>query len=127
MITFYKKPKALKTLCLIFCLFGLNQHMLATSPSEIPASDLQPKLRLVQDQGVSQDFREINQDFTIYFFYMGSCPHCEKTAPILKAFANQYRFRVQGISLDGQTNPNFPNSWVDINKIRESATLIVVS
>ena len=34
---------------------------------------------------------------------------------------------MQGISLDGGVNPNFPNSWVDMNQIRESASLFEVS
>lgn len=44
----------------------------------------------------------------LFFFFKGSCPFCHRFAPVLKAFAETYGFRIVPISLDGGTLPDFP-------------------
>jgi len=42
------------------------------------------------------------------FFFRGACPYCHKFAPLLKAFADRYGFRLVDVSLDGGGLPEFP-------------------
>lgn len=44
----------------------------------------------------------------LFFFFKGSCPFCHRFAPVLKAFAESYGFRIVPISLDGGALPDFP-------------------
>jgi thiol-disulfide isomerase/thioredoxin len=49
----------------------------------------------------------------LYFFYDTNCPYCQKFAPILKDFAVQYNFKVIGITDDGDSFAEFPNTKRD--------------
>lgn len=48
-----------------------------------------------------------------FFFYSSSCPHCQRFAPQLKQFSEQYGFKVVAISIDGGYLPSFPDAVVD--------------
>ena len=49
----------------------------------------------------------------LFFFYKGSCPFCHKFAPVLKAFAEKYGFKIIAVTLDGGRLAEFPNSRFD--------------
>jgi conjugal transfer pilus assembly protein TraF len=51
------------------------------------------------------------KDTGIFFFFRSDCPYCEMQAPVLKALAVRYGFRILPISLDGRPLPSgkFPN------------------
>jgi conjugal transfer pilus assembly protein TraF len=49
----------------------------------------------------------------IFFFYRSSCPYCQKFAPIIKEFSEQYGIKVIAITTDGKFLPEFPDSEID--------------
>jgi len=49
----------------------------------------------------------------LLYFYTGNCPLCSAETPLLSAFAQAHGFSVIPISLDGSTDPTFPQSKVD--------------
>lgn len=49
------------------------------------------------------------QQNAILFFFRSDCPYCHKYAPIVKAFAADYGFLVETVSLDGRGLPEYPN------------------
>lgn len=51
---------------------------------------------------------EIAQTHGLFFFFKGDCPFCHRFAPVLKAFAETYGFRVIPVSLDGGALLDFP-------------------
>lgn len=57
--------------------------------------------------------RSLSQTHGLFFFYSGKCPYCKQFAPIVKSFAKKYHWEVLGISLDGETLPEFPESRRD--------------
>ena len=57
--------------------------------------------------------QQASQEQGFFFFYSASCPHCQRFAPILNAFSQQYGFKVLAISIDGGYLPSFPESFMD--------------
>ena len=49
----------------------------------------------------------------LFFFFEGGCPYCEAFAPVVKAFAQKYGFKILAISIDGKTLPEFPTPQKD--------------
>lgn len=43
----------------------------------------------------------------LVFFYSIQCPHCQAFAPVIQAFAKQYDWVLEPISVDGQSLPGF--------------------
>jgi conjugal transfer pilus assembly protein TraF len=60
-----------------------------------------------------QILRDLAQTGGILYFYKGDCPLCAAEAPLLSNFAETHGFRVIAISLDGTTDPMFPQSRMD--------------
>lgn len=49
----------------------------------------------------------------LFFFYHSTCPYCQRFAPIVKQFAEQYGISVIPVTTDGISLPEFPNSYLD--------------
>lgn len=49
----------------------------------------------------------------LLYFFSGDCRLCEIQSPILASFAETYGFSVIAISLDGMTDPIFPEAKID--------------
>lgn len=62
----------------------------------------------VQSEALDQRLTEAAQGYGLMFFFRGSCPHCHRFAPVLKAFAERYGFDILPVSLDGGALPEFP-------------------
>lgn len=52
------------------------------------------------------------QDYGLFFFFKSDCPYCHEFAPVVKAFAERYGFKVMPISLDGGSVAHFENAHV---------------
>ncbi|MGQ0622767.1 MAG: conjugal transfer protein TraF, partial [Panacagrimonas sp.] len=63
----------------------------------------------VQSAELDQRLTEAAQRYGLMFFFRGSCPHCHRFAPVLKAFAERYGFDILPVSLDGGVLPEFPS------------------
>ena len=55
----------------------------------------------------------VAKDNGLFFFFKRNCPFCDEQGRILQAVANEYRMTIMPISLDGSTNPYFPNAKPD--------------
>lgn len=55
----------------------------------------------------------------LFFFYKSTCPYCQRFAPILKHFAENYHIAVIPITTDGISIPEFPNSRVDSGQSKQ--------
>ncbi len=66
-------------------------------------------------QAADQDhvLSELAKTSGILYFYKGGCALCSAEAPLLSSFAETHGFRVIAISLDGSTDPMFPQSRMD--------------
>lgn len=74
-----------------------------------------------QDQAHANEekvIREFARHYQLYFFYKSTCPYCQRFAPILKNFAENYGFNVLPITTDGISLPEFPGSYVDQGESR---------
>lgn len=49
--------------------------------------------------------------FAFVFFYMSSCPHCQRFDPILKQFSVTNHISVLAYTLDGNSLPDFSHSF----------------
>ena len=49
----------------------------------------------------------------LFFFYKSACPYCQKFAPTVKDFIEQYGISIIPISFDGDFLPEFPDSQLD--------------
>lgn len=48
----------------------------------------------------------------LILFYTSSCPHCQRFAPIVKAYSDQHRLPVLAYTLDGENLSVFPETVV---------------
>lgn len=46
----------------------------------------------------------------LVFFYLSTCPHCHRLAPILEEYAREAGYLIRAYSIDGITLPQFPDS-----------------
>ena len=72
-------------------------------------SAVQAQRAAEQDQLLSK----LAQTSGILYFYKADCALCAAQSPLLSGFAETHGFRVFAISLDGSTDPMFPNSRMD--------------
>ncbi len=61
-------------------------------------------------QQMDQEVYNLAQTHGLFFFVSSSCAYCQKFAPIVKAFSQQYGWEVMAISMDGTTLPEFPDA-----------------
>lgn len=69
----------------------------------------------VQSAAIDQRLTEAAQRYGLMFFFRGSCPHCHRFAPVLKAFAERYGFDILPVSLDGGVLPEFPKALGNVD------------
>lgn len=69
----------------------------------------------VQSEELDQRLTEAAQGFGLMFFFRGSCPHCHRFAPVLKAFAKRYGFDILPVTLDGGALPEFPKPQSNVD------------
>jgi len=69
----------------------------------------------VQSAELDQRLTDAAQHYGLMFFFRGSCPHCHRFAPVLKAFADRYGFDVLPVTLDGGTLPEFPKPQSNVD------------
>lgn len=61
-----------------------------------------------QAAGLDPAIEALVKNYSIVVFYESTCPHCQRFTPILKAFSDEYGFRVYAFSVDGPGLPAFP-------------------
>ncbi|MDD5394995.1 MAG: conjugal transfer protein TraF [Thiothrix sp.] len=57
--------------------------------------------------------RVVAKDNGLFFFFKGNCPYCTEQGRILQALVKEYQITVMAVSLDGSSNPDFPNAKPD--------------
>jgi conjugal transfer pilus assembly protein TraF len=57
--------------------------------------------------------KEVAKDNGLFFFFKKSCPFCDEQGRILQALVQEYQITVMAVSLDGSSNPYFPNAKPD--------------
>lgn len=55
----------------------------------------------------------VAKDNGLFFFFKRNCPFCDEQGRILQALTGEYDITIMPISLDGSTNPYFPNAKPD--------------
>lgn len=86
-----------------------------TSPFElVGANPRSREMTAEQDQtALMQKIHAMSQDYGLFFLFQSSCPHCHAFAPVVKRFASQFNFELQGISGDGQGIAEFDSFLPD--------------
>ena len=81
-----------------------------THPSSGLGSKLYEDMRLKKETGILKHIASKNG---LIFFYRSQNPIDIQQITILKSYARQYGFSWIGVSVDGQTSPQLPNSKID--------------
>lgn len=66
---------------------------------------------------VESAVRNINDRYGVFFLFSGSCPHCHRYSPILKAFQQKYGISIIAVSMDGGSLPEWPKFMVNHGQI----------
>lgn len=66
---------------------------------------------------VESAIRNINGRYGVFFLFSGSCPHCHRYSPILKAFQQKYGISIMAVSMDGGALPEWPKFMVNNGQI----------
>ncbi len=56
----------------------------------------------------------------LVFFFLSTCPHCQRFAPIVKQYASSHHQKLYAFSLDGGTLPRFPHPLPATRAIRQT-------
>lgn len=81
-----------------------------THPSSGLGTKLYEDMRLKKETGILKHIASKNG---LIFFYRSQNPIDIQQISILKSYARQYGFSWIGVSVDGQTSPQLPNSKID--------------
>ena len=57
--------------------------------------------------------KAVAKDNGLFFFFKQNCPFCDEQGRILEALVQEYHITVMAVSLDGSSNPYFPNAKPD--------------
>lgn len=52
----------------------------------------------------------IIETYRLVLFFSNQCPHCVNFAPVLKHYADAHQWRIEAISLNGESLPEFPHA-----------------
>lgn len=63
------------------------------------------------NESTSENLKNQENRFAFVLFYMGTCPHCQRFDPVLKAFSSESHIPVLPYTLDAKALPSFPNSF----------------
>ena len=70
-----------------------------------------------RNSDVESAVRNINDRYGVFFLFSGSCPHCHRYSPILKAFQQKYGINIMAVSMDGGSLPEWPKFMVNNGQI----------
>ena len=70
-----------------------------------------------RNSDVENTVRNINDRYGVFFLFSGSCPHCHRYSPILKAFQQKYGINIIAVSMDGGALPEWPKFMVNHGQI----------
>jgi len=70
-----------------------------------------------RNSDVENTVRNINDRYGVFFLFSGSCPHCHRYSPILKAFQQKYGISIIAVSMDGGSLPEWPKFMVNRGQI----------
>jgi conjugal transfer pilus assembly protein TraF len=65
-------------------------------------------------QDRKKQLKIIAKEYGMYFFFSKNCPYCQRFAPMIKRFSQQYNFHVLPFTLDGGGLPDYPNPAYDL-------------
>ncbi|BDI06100.1 conjugal transfer protein TraF [Sphaerotilus microaerophilus] len=66
-----------------------------------------------QAQSRSRAVAALGRDHVLLFFFRSDCPYCHAMAPVLAAFAQQHGLRVEAVTVDGGSLPQYPQPRQD--------------
>lgn len=72
-----------------------------------------PILYDAKEQQKKQVISELSHTHGLIYFFKGNCSYCTGFAPIVKMFAEKYKWQVLAISLDGAPSEIFPDARPD--------------
>ena len=85
-------------------------------PTNAVGVSVSQDIQYAHDDRVIQHFA---QTTGLFFFYRSTCPYCQRFAPILRRFVDEYHIPVVAITTDGISLPEFPNSVADQGQSRK--------
>lgn len=89
-----------------------NPHLDHTLVS--PVNQNARHIYLDQEQMKTRNIiKKLKNQYGLFFFFKSDCDYCDKFAPIVKQFADQYEWQLIAISLDGGFIPGFKEVLVD--------------
>ena len=59
------------------------------------------------DHNKASNLWELQQHYRLLFIYSASCPHCQRTAPIVRDFTRHFNIKVEAFSSDGTALAGF--------------------
>lgn len=59
--------------------------------------------------------RKMAKSHGLIFFFSGSCPHCQRFAPLFRKFTDFYKFSVIPVSINGEGLAEFPQSQKNLH------------
>lgn len=84
-----------------------------------PTSHLGTQIsRRVADETEKKQLKQIAERAGFLFFYRSSNPYDQQQIPILKAFCEQFHFKLMPVSMDGQYAVDLPNSRLDAGQAK---------
>jgi conjugal transfer pilus assembly protein TraF len=70
-------------------------------------------MRDVDDKQLDTHIRNLAKHMGLFFVFKSKCAYCHEYAPTIKAFAQEYGFKVEAISADGGIVKEFPKPLLD--------------
>lgn len=78
-----------------------------------------------KQQDTERKIKYLAKEYGLIYIYRSGCPYCQQFAFVVKMFSEKYNWQVLGVSLDGKSLEEFPNSKQD-NGIAETLGIKVV-
>jgi thiol-disulfide isomerase/thioredoxin len=88
-----------RMLWILLLSFGLSEGVLANSALE--------SIEALEAHKTTQVQIEAQDPYVLTFFYMGSCGHCHRFAPVLEGYARDAGLQVKSFTLDGKVIEGF--------------------
>ena len=79
-----------------------------------PAANFaQVSLKAERNQTRTEDMKRLTKDWGLMYFYRSDCSFCSLQSPLVRRLADEYGFEVLAVTLDGSSNPHFPDALPD--------------
>lgn len=75
-------------------------------------------MRDVDDKQLDTHIKKLAKHMGLFFVFKSQCSYCHEYAPLIKEFAKEYGFVLEGISADGGTLKEFPKPLMDNGALR---------